>query len=307
MVSPKFETELTLGSSVFDVAFLKEDVIITGGRDRTTRIWDMYSSSEIVPRTYHEGTVVRVAFATPDHLITSTRRVLRIWKSEEYKRIKSPFSVQQATFSGDGSRVLLVRKPSPQAPEHTNTTSRPAPPEQTSDSEMRPSLPASLNHMILDQQISMAVLSHDGELVFTASPTEGDGSAVGMDLRTWSAPDKSLGDLNRKLSELPLAAFSRSGNSWRSLEKRPGNRRLVCSCGILHLPKAALESPNRSAWIFPAEKDSLSIKKLAFGRCMERDVVAIVGQEENENGEERGIVFVGIVNDESRRRCSSTA
>ncbi|MEX1027237.1 MAG: WD40 repeat domain-containing protein [Candidatus Paceibacterota bacterium] len=311
MVTPQFETELSLGTSVFDVAFLTEDVIITGGRDRTARIWDIHIAAEIAPPTYHEGTVTRVAPAGPRTLVTTTARVRRIWHSKDYQEIKSPFTAQAVAISDDMRRIVYARNGSAEGEKDSRGAAKEI------------ALPL-LDPRIIDvDDIRSAVISADGKWIFTASRGD-EGGKITMEVRAWSDSERQLqlkwpldlkdfpfgsAKLTRKtldmlkwppeLEDIPLAAFSSSGEWLAVAEKARSEdppRLIVWNVESLQSGMASgeIELP-----MLPRPKNAelnsaVTIEKMAFVQFENSDVLALVGKEKIDSDKEHGIIFFGI-------------
>ncbi|MEX1027230.1 MAG: NACHT and WD repeat domain-containing protein [Candidatus Paceibacterota bacterium] len=273
-ITPQFETALQMSSSVFDIAFATDDVIITGGRDRTARLWDIHTTGEILPRTYHEATVSGVAFAGPGSVITNTLRVLRLWRAEEYERIRSPFTAQQVAMSDDKSRVIYL----------------------VNDSRGRSPPPLLHSHVLAEQEIRSTIISSDGNWIFTASRVD-EGAEITMDIRAWEKNERPLRlKAPRDLHDIPLAAFSASGDSLAVAEtNRSESSPRIFLWSLKAGSPTEVEPRNLTLPPKAVSESTLTFKKTAFGRFGDEDIFVVVGKEDLASDElPRGIVFFGF-------------
>lgn len=282
MLTPKFESQRILGSSVFDIAFVTDDVIITAGRDRTVRIWDVHAAAELTPHSYHEGTIDHVKFGNSGILVTNTGHTLRVWRSEDYARIASPVAVQQVARSEDNGRVVYI----------ANESARVSP----------SAFPDSA--VIKGQGIQSTAISPDGNWVFTAA-SSGEKREPSMKVRAWAKFGQPLQlEAPARMEGTPLAAFSPSGD-WLVVGERS---RSEASPRIFLWNFESLKSgspsgdgePQKLALPPKAEADStLTFANMAFTRFGGEEILVIAGKEVLDSDNlSRGIIFLGLRNRE---------
>lgn len=312
-VNPDFETELQLGSSVFDVTFLDDDIFATGGRDRTARIWNLRSGTEIVPRTYHEGTVEKIKFAGTDAFLTKTQGIFRIWQSKEYENLMAPFLAQLIDVSEDGRHVATVddlKNVADEDGQNLNITN--------------------LNSGT--SQLVSTVISPKGKWIFTASKTEtnkensenetppdnnGSRAKMSIELRRNSSGLKesvllTLPDENN-LNEIPLTVFSRDEEWLIVAEKNAetGDLPKIYFWDLDDPDTLVSGKPTNYISVSPKRQNSVSKSKntstpaipvltfnqLAITNYGSEYVFAIVGKQsvnEGQGEKQKGVVYIGV-------------
>lgn len=302
---PLVETELHLGSSVFDVTFLTENVLATGGRDRTIRIWNIHTGVEVAPRNYHEATVARLAFAKPNTLISRTSSILRTWQSPAYELFESPWLVRQAAVSeqaGDAAKSprLFVAKTKPPS-QITKGSGELADGDQPSENEKhlldqgRREIKLPYQAIVSEDKVVVTNVSPDGEWVFNATKPD-DAQTYSIFVRRTSDIDKPIPLLNAEgLNGVPLVAFSPNAASQQLVVTEGGDRSPAVFSWELRTPTDAegiagkmIELPAAFA---PAD---LTFDNLAMTAIRGTHVLAIVGKQQTEAATERGIVLIGI-------------
>lgn len=302
---PLIETELRLGSSVFDVTFLTDSVLATGGRDRTARIWNIHTGVEMVPRNYHEGTVARVAFAKPDTLITRTEGILRTWQSRAYELIESPYLVRQAAVSeqgGDGtndSQLFVARaETSSQLPQGSHKLADGAQPSpnvnQSHADKNRPEPKLPHAAIVFEDNGVMTSVSPDGAWIFNAAKSK-DAQTYSIFVREKSEINKPIALLKpESLNSVPLVAFSPGTASQQLVVAERGNGSPAVYCWELSKRLDAgrtsgtkIELPASFA---PAQ---LTFNGLAMTAVNGKHVLAIIGKQQTDTATERGIVLIG--------------
>ena len=109
-LTPEIHVSLTHTANITSVAFSPDgQLIATGSRDETAKLWD--AASGVVLRTLHghAGTVADVAFSPDGRLLVCADAALRVWEVAGGKQIRvlegKWESEQRIAFSPDG-RVL---------------------------------------------------------------------------------------------------------------------------------------------------------------------------------------------------------
>lgn len=289
VVAAKFETEIRLGSSVYDVAFINDDVIVTGGRDRTARIWDLHSGAEIAPRTSHEGTLVRVEFVPKhDAVVTLTGKILRKWTSEEYANIVRPTLDRQYTVAQVEDSILVTEIPNRNHRDRLIAgTGGSFHGEEASDSQL---------------EVFPTAWSPDRKWVCTTYQTNGSFS---VDIRRISelgrAVPLSEANILSGFVAPPLIEFSSDARRLVVAEKTGiggapprvqawdltiNSPKLVSVTAQLHpLPSSIATAPFRS----------MSFNTLTIRRYINVDVLALAGRQALTAEKERGVIYFGTL------------
>lgn len=279
-VSPQFETELNLGTSVFDVAFLTDHAIITGGRDRMARIWDIHAAAEIAPPVYHEQTVTKVIPAGSGRLITTTQHVQRLWRSKNYSDITAPVMARQVVLADDKERIVCFTRGG----------------QQEDKAERR--IPVHPQEKLVgDAGVRSAVMSSDGNWIFTTSRVDENGGYAAS-LRAW-ASIKSPMPLQRSFQGVPVAAFSLSGE-WLAIAERKPQEDMAWLNLWRVSPKDSttpVETPlliSANDAIDAGSKPNFEPMAISFAQVEKMDVLAIGGKRVPADGAERGDLLIAV-------------
>ena len=272
-IGPNLETELQLGSSVYDVDFLADRLLATGGRDRTARVWNLDSGTEILPRTYHEGTVVKVRFINASSaLVTGTGLMRRMWRSQGYEELMSPCVAQQFAVSTIAPQVIVA----------------------ISDKPARSAVRLKDVINLKDASIVSSAASPSGRFLCTTST---NGRGFSLQIRETSAVGQP--HLLTELETAPLAAFSPDEN-WlfvvenRKLANATQNGNSPTSAKLLLWNLSDPHSPRRVDLNGSKLPAGVTFRQLDMSRYSTHQVAAIVGREESDKGEQRnpGVVYV---------------
>ncbi len=169
--------------------------VLTGGDDRTARLWDAATGQPIGQPLHHQATVVAVAFS-PDGktiLTGSEDRTARLWDAATGQPIGSPFphpgEVMAVAYSPDGSTIL------------------------TSSRDGKARLWDAITHRPIGQTfaprnaVGAIAFSPDGKLVLTGSVKEGSA-------RLWDvATSQAIGAPLIQPAAIWAVAYSRDGKT----------------------------------------------------------------------------------------------
>jgi WD40 repeat protein len=209
--------------SIRVVAFGAGGRVLTGGPDRTARLWDATSGEPVGPGFAHAGEVVAVAFSRDGRrALTGSGNAARLWDVATGQPVGGPLAhegkVRSVAFSPDGTTILTAGE---------DRTAR------LWDGRTGLPLGEPLRHA---EAVTTALFSPDGALIATQS---------GPVVQLWEAATGTpVGQPLRETRRLPAGAFAPDGRHFVTFDASAvGHARMTYEARVWERPAGNAAGP----------------------------------------------------------------